>query len=324
MKLNYTFSSKESYIDTTTGIEIFSLNNFTNNINNDINKMSGKYFAVKYGMHYGHLLMDGIGAFLYLQKQYPDLKLVFFKYNNEVNKVCDDLINFFNAEIIDINNKNYCFEQLYFFYLEDLRITGISDLTEKQKNNIFMPIIPSGIFLDQYYCVEEGSKNWILYRQEVIKSLCEQFFKYRKQNNIKHNIYITRSSDNNRKDEYSKTSWFSLIRNKDNMYNEYLDNEIKNLGYQVIDPSEFGFFEQINIFFNAKSIVSFDGTSILNSIWCENDTKITKIMVNKEYKKINYNWNAIINASGKYNIEVLDVTELPAKEGIELILKTIK
>ena len=323
-KNEYSFNSKTSKIDDKTGIELFTLLNFNSIIHkNKKIHLKGKYFGVKYGMQYGHLLMDGIGPYLYLKKQYPDLQLVFFKYGNTQNNlVCENFIDFFNAKVIDVFENNYLLDEFMFFYTEDLRITGIQNNRLDSNINIFIPPIPSNLFLNDYYHIDENNPKWLLYRKESIKILYETFSKYREK--IKPiNIYITRTTDKTRTDNYSQSGWFKEIREIDNIYENNLDIEINKLGYQVIDFNKMSFFEQINICYNSKKYVSIDGSSLLNSIWCDDDAEIFKISINKNYKKINYKWNEIISATNKYNIVEIDVTNDDPNTGLNKIVQTL-
>lgn len=317
-EIHYSFDKKESFIDQKTGIEIFKIFNLKNNINNNIIFLKGQYFGIKYDMQYAHLLMDGIGVFLYLKQQYKDLKLIVFKYNNKYNQVCEDFINFFNADIINIKENSYCIEQLIFAYTEDLRITGIKEKNDNSEN-IFISPIPSNLFLNEYYDINEQDPRWLSYRKESIKALCNKFFPYRKE--IETNkIYVNRNTGDSRIDVYSKTNWFNKIRYIDQSYYEKIEYIMKNNNYEIIIFDNLGFFDQINLAYNASEYITIDGSSILNSIWCKENTKITRIMINKEYKKLNYDWNSIILASGNKNINVIDLTELKSFEITKNIL----
>ena len=324
-KNNYTFKSKSSIIDDKTGIELFIFNDLKILINNKkIINMPGEYFPVKYGMHYGHLLLDCIGNYIYLKKTNPNLKIIFFKYGDvEKNKVCEDLMLFFNAESINIFNNNYIFEKFLFFYTEDLRNTLPEEMILNKNTNIFLPPIPSKLFLEKGYVVDDWSKEWKLLKIKSIESLCETFDKYKIKNN-KNKIYVSRTNDFARTDNYSTTSWFKKIKERSPMYDQNLNEIMENKGYKIVYPETMGFFEQINLFNNATDVVTIDGTSVLNAIWCENDSNITRIMVNKEYKKLNYDWSTLILASGNKNINILDLTDLEPQHGIDIIIKEIR
>jgi hypothetical protein len=324
IKNEYFLEGFNSKIDDETGIEIFTINNLTSKINDSPSiYLDGKYFAVKYGMSYGHLLLDGIGQYLYLKIKNPDLKIVFFKFgNNEYNKVCENLINFFNAEVINVFNNNYKIKNLIFFYIEDARLELPKDIVDNKNTNLFIPPIPSKLFLNYYYVVPEWSNEWTSLKIKSIESLCKTFYPYRIKNN-KDKIYVSRLNDTTRIDNYSKSNWFKKIRERSKIYDDNLDEIMKNKGYKVVYPEQLDFFEQINLFYNATDIVTIDGTSVLNSIWSDSKTNITRIMINKEYKKLNYNWSIFILASGDKNIKVLDLTNLDPIVGLKRITKNI-
>lgn len=300
------FDSKNSYIDQNTDLQIFNIGGL--HINNGLQNtifLNGKYFFIKYGMQYGHLLMDGIGAFLYLKKIIPELKLAFIKINIESSIVCDDFINYFNAKLIDLNSNNIVVENLYFFYTEDIRISGIQNI---DTNNIFRPPIPSQLFLNKYYYISENSDIWKKYTKQWIIALYDEFKKY-KDNNINQKIFIDRSNDFSMSTPYSKTDWFAKNRLIDkNIYFEILEN-IKTNNINIINFNQISFFEQIKISSQSNLYITLNGTSILNAIWCSDETQIIKINHNKNYDNLNYNWDYILECVNKTNILNININD---------------
>lgn len=329
-KNDYIFEEKTSFIDETTGVEVFILKNFISKVNSKTPvHFKGKYFAIKYGVQYGHLLIDYIGSYLHLKKYFPDLKLVFFKYEKNDNyltdtKVSDFMINFFNPIVIDVNGGNYLFDEFIFCYTEDLEFTGIENLLKKDPNaKLVLPIIPSKIFLDKYYYINENSSVRLKYKQETIKALYNEFSKYREKKDLHKKIYISRPEDRNIKASEAMMEFRQNIRYRDDLYYDNLNNLIQQKGYKIFNASELSFLDQINLFYNADTVVTIDGTSVLNGIWCKNTANIIKLYINKQYKNINYNWDNMLNATGKYNIDIIDVTEMTPESGIEFIFNSL-
>ena len=319
--IHYMFTSKNSIIYDDIGVELFCLFNLSNNINNKQPiKMNGKYFPVKYGMQYGHLLTDFIGPFLYLKTKFPDLKLVFFNFNDKKNnKVCNDLINYFDAITVNIKEDNYIFDELLFFYIDEIRGSLPDWWPNKENSNLFMPPIPSKLFLKKHYSLGKYSKEHLLYLEQSIKFLCKEFFPHRK-DSTKEKIYVDRSNFNNEKasEEYKKRRYIS------NQYLESIKNIAINKNYTPILTEHLGFFEQINLFYNASDVLVTDGTGVLNSIWSKNNVNINKILINKDYKKLNYPWDNILNYGGKYNINNIDIVELNFEDSIQTIIQSLK
>jgi hypothetical protein len=314
--VDYSFSNKESFIYDDIKAELFCFSDLQTKINDSMPiRMNGKYFPVKYGMQYGHLLLDFIGTFLYLKKKEPDLQLIFFNFEDKKpNKVCDDLIKHFNAKMIYIKKENYIFEKFYFFYIDDVR--NVPDWwIDTNVSNFFIPPIPSGLFLDNFYAMVPFSEEYNIYRSTAVKELCNEFFKYRVPSD-KINLYI----DKNRSNFSNASEQYRRRRDVPEEYKNSLTQKIIDLGYTSMIIDSMGFFEQINLFYNAKRLVSFDGTLFLNAIWCDTDTEIVRIISNPEY---NYNWSHIISSGGKENIKIIDIRNLDPIYGIPKILNSL-
>ena len=148
--IRYEFSNKKKSRITKYDISLYTLYNFKT-INNDGPEvtLNGKYFPVKFECHYGHLLLDYIGPYLYLKTIYPDLKLIFFKFGdfvglNKTSNVCNELAGIFDAKVIDIYKDNYCLDEIIIPLTEDNSIDA-----ELFSSNIFsIPIIKSSYFSD--------------------------------------------------------------------------------------------------------------------------------------------------------------------------------
>ena len=75
-----------------------------------------------------------------------------------------------------------------------------------------------------------------------------------------------------------------------------------------------GFFEQINIAYNAKTYVAIDGGSLINAMWCKDDCKIIKIKINKEYTKLNYYWDDVLKSVGVNISKTIDISSINIKD----------
>jgi hypothetical protein len=81
-------------------------------------------------------------------------------------------------------------------------------------------------------------------------------------------IYITRKNERARR-----------ISNEDELI-YYLSK----LGFEMIDPGQLDFFEQVNYFKNAEYIVSAHGAALSNIIWCKNTVKIVELNGNQDVR----------------------------------------
>lgn len=62
-----------------------------------------------------------------------------------------------------------------------------------------------------------------------------------------------------------------------------LENYFTKKGYTVIDPAKLSFFEQINYCYNATHIAAIRGSSLLNTVFCKEDTSIFILDTKQQY-----------------------------------------
>lgn len=300
------YSEKKEYLDST-GIKIFELKNFKILNDNDKNYtyMNGVYFPIRYRHQFISLLQDYIAGYLKYKKIYPELKIIFFTDNwlesNPKNylrnqKFLDDLVFHFNSEIINISNNNYIFDKIILHEVE-------------------MTVIPREIY-HSGSAPDEFSKEVKQWRIEAIPLIYEEFKKYIKQNN-NINLYISRSKINKQWMKFTNDKYLQSTRVHNKIFDDDLDNMLSNIGFKVLDFFNFGFFDQINMSYNSNIYLSIDGSSLINAIWSNNNCKIIKIIVNKNYKNMNYYWEEQLNSVGKYFYKVIDVSEMSPKNAIE-------
>jgi hypothetical protein len=81
-------------------------------------------------------------------------------------------------------------------------------------------------------------------------------------------IYITRKNERERR-----------ISNESELF-LYLSK----IGFEMIDPGQLNFIEQVNYFKNAEYIVSAHGAALSNIIWCKNTVKILELNGNQDVR----------------------------------------
>lgn len=307
----FLFNEKHTFLDFNSGLEIIKLSNFKiNNLSEQVITYKGLYFPVKYYIHYGNLLDYYIGGYLQLKKIYPDLKIIFFKsdidkqtsLNPRNELVVLDFVNYFNAEVIDIDSNSYYFENIL--------------LTDAES-----PIIPRELFKDFSTTPEEHDPITIQWRINSTKEILLEFNKYKSSKKNSKNMYISRSFINN---HYIKRNddWASY-RVHDNNYDIFLDNLFKNNNYSIIEFFDKGFFDQIKIASEANIYIAIDGGSLINAMWCNEKTKIIQINLNKKYKDYNYYWSTILNSVNVKIDKVIDVTDLNFENAKEKIIQEL-
>ena len=81
-------------------------------------------------------------------------------------------------------------------------------------------------------------------------------------------IYITRRNERGRR-----------ITNENKLF--YF---LSKLGFEMIDPGQLNFIDQVNYFKNAEIIVSAHGAALSNIIWCNNTVKIIELNGDKDVR----------------------------------------
>lgn len=304
------YDEKKEYLDDT-GIKIFELINFKILNDNKIpTNMSGVYFPIRYRHQFISLLQDYIAGYLKYKKIYPELKIIFFTNDwlesNPKNyirnqKFLNDLVYHFNAEIINTDINNYIFDKIIVHEVE-------------------MTVIPREVYSDES-APDEFSNKVKQWRIGAIPLIYEEFKKYSKKEK-NNNIYISRSKINKQWISFIDDKYLQSTRVHDEVFDETLDNMLNNIDFKVLDFFDFGFFEQINISYNSNIYLSIDGSSLINAIWSNDNCKIIKIIVNKNYKNMNYYWEEQLESVNKYFYKTIDVSEMNPKNAIEYI-KTV-
>lgn len=305
----YSFIKTNILKDPHSGINITTLSNFKVNNGSEFTHYKGLFFPIKYYVHYGNLLDYYIGGYLQLKKIYPELQIIFFKsqedFINSTNLrnefVVKDFIEYFDAEVLDIDNNSYYFDAIIV-------------------NDPESPVVPYDMYTENKNVCGEFSTETISWRLNSTKILFEEF-KHRLVKDEKKKIYVTRSFIN--KEYLNSNHDWSTYRKHDILYDEYLDNLFTQNNFTVVEFSNKGFFEQINIAYNAKEYVGIDGGSLVNAVWCEPDTKIIRIQINKKYTEYNYYWDKNLGAVGNKLYSTIDVTTLDPKKAIQKIFYTL-
>lgn len=296
--------TKFKYLDF--DIPFFEINDLKIDNNNEIFKKEGLYFAIRYNANYSILLKDYLGAYFYLKKTYKDIKPIFLNFKNQIydtsawSAVPDDLVNLLQAEIIDIDNKSFWFEKVILIDSE-------------------LPAIPYTVYSEKTTKYDDLSDErlswWLASTKEIIQNIQPKIL------NHKHNNYITRSKVN-KKYENFKTEWYKA-RFHDLSFDEKLDEQIKTIGFNVVETLGMGFFEQINITANSKTYSSIEGTGLINALWSDQSTPIISFKVNKKYSGYGFDWNKFFDGFGR-KITTINLEDTIPEEACKIIINTLK
>jgi hypothetical protein len=303
---NYNFKNKTITNDLETGTAIIELDSLSikSNPSIPIKKYSGQYFPFLYGVHHPTLINDYLGGYLQIKDKYPDLKIIFFKntFNEEFENFSKDFVELLDAEIIDTNNANVIFQKIILVGCE-------------------LPAIPHNVYTDTPLHIPELEPNAKLWKINSLKKVVPYLNDSIKSFNVKNKVYVSRSLFN-KKYNNNKDNWNSY-RLHNTMYDENLDNIFVKNGYDVVEFSYMSFFEQAEIAKNSKIFISIEGSALQNAIWCDKDTTVVSIRVNKKYIDYGYYWEDLVNAVEKKNFVNIDVSSLSPEEAIEKIFSII-
>jgi hypothetical protein len=306
MLKKYSFKNKIISHDLETKTAIVELDTFsiTSNPSAPVKKYHGNYFPFLYGVHHPTLINDYLGGYLQIKDSYPDLKIIFFKntFSEEFENFSKDFVELFNAEIIDVNSENVFFEKIVLIGCE-------------------LPVIPQHVYTDHPIHIPELEPNAKLWKINSLKKVVPYLDKHIKTSDNQKKVYITRSLFNKKYDK-DNDEW-NTYRIHNALYDDNLDNLFNKKGYGVFEFSYMPFFKQAQIARSSKIFISIEGSALQNAVWCDKDSTIVSIRVNKKYIDYGYYWEDLVNAIEKKNFINIDISSLTAEEGIKKIFSVI-
>jgi hypothetical protein len=236
---------------------------------------------------YYHLMQDTIGQFLAIKKYIPDTKIIFLRYNRitdiSVENILNDLKKIFNIKEEDvIYIKDYheiVLESVIYFHtffnsflsaIDDVMFIDKKDdpdfifqvIAAKELRSLILPFIENYNYLDKKIYISRYQGELTLY--EDMKSA-------QKRKNKK-SI-----------DTYSQRIEERTFKNREDLIK--LEEFFMKNDYEIVSLERLGIIRQAELFYNAKIIATFNGTSSYNSIFANEDTNI--ILMNIHH---NYSW----------------------------------
>jgi hypothetical protein len=307
--LNYEFDS--------VNIKNFSI------VNDDteVRFVAGKTYLFSTFSPYGHSLVDVYGQYKVLQLKYPDIQPFFFEngekgylFNN--NKITKDLISTFSDvsnTVFDISKNNYLFEEVIMFF--DMNNTFPQNFYEDHGITRSLNYFPfCSCYMGTDVC---GQSEYFKYNYLAIDLVIESFSSMFSKNKEK-KYFISRERYNtyykNDIDYFSAKSVLSA-EEESQFYRakiRYCEKEkeiqdifVKN-GYEVIYPEDYGLFDQIKIFSQAKDIASISGASLFNVFWCNYESSITEILAVPGYR---YHYKEFADHIGAGHRQILAIDQ---------------
>lgn len=249
-------------------------------------------FQIDY-FQYFHVVHEGIGQYELLKGVIPDLKIVVISSRSKDEVSIDDhkvtvsldMLKPYNItydDIIFLDKEKPIFEKIFYY------TTRAGHLLNKIN-------IPQGdetyqMKFDQLY--NGGYKALrILYQPYLTKNETlpkKIFFSRMKLNNEVRNTYrLLRDEDSidgedslflqRHRENYGGYRYLWQLVHERYMpiqEEEKLENFFIKQGYTIIDPSACSFYAQMNYCYNATHIAAIRGSSLLNTIFCDEDTNI--------------------------------------------------
>ena len=177
---------------------------------------------------------------------------------------------------IEILNKIQKIENIDYLLLPSTRMNHQIE-TLKLLNLPYNKLLDSKSFkhilCDELYVVDHPfrlTNNTVFDTQNIpawiFRWLREKFLKHKSTNSFPEKIFIDRSES---------ISKHRDIKNKDEVY-----EILKNHNYQFIKPENYGFRDQIQMFFSAKIIAGLHGAGFANICFCNANTKIIEFKTN--------------------------------------------
>jgi len=214
--------------------------------------------------HYGHFLLDGIGKFLYIHK-----------YNNNVKPF------FTNIQIQDNpvqSNHRRVFPEILNKFSNNYPVQDYLPITKDTNSHLFKNIYG---FPGTGKSDEQTSFN-----NPIIYSLLRDLFLPKRKSLKNKNIFVSRLK--------------SSLRYTENI--ELMEKKFAEFGYEIIYCENLSFEEQINIFYDAKNIVAFAGTSLVNLLFANEDANVIEFYSDESY--FSWEWRVITK---HLNINYLDI-----------------
>lgn len=259
----------------------------------------GNYFLFHFDSFlFFHTMHEGIGQYELLKKVIPDLKIAAIAVNSGIEKreaICLDLLKPYGIsydDIIFLENEKPIFEKI--FYYTDRVNSLLQKLNLPPGKEVYQP----GIFyLEGFKCIREVYNKYLIKDENMPKKI---FLTRKKQSDRVRKIYELmrkRATPGNNDIDYSlldqesenfggyRYVWQLLEERYFSEEDEIkLENFFAGLGYTIIDPEDFSFYDQINHFYNATHIATIRGSGLLNTLFCQPNTNVFILDVTKNYE----------------------------------------
>ena len=266
----------------------------------------GKYFIFSLDSFlYFHTMHEGIGQYELLKRIVPDLKIVPVAWMENFDSRKKDLAvmldmlkpyGITDKDIVFLSREKATFEKIFYY------TTRVNPLLIQAKvpqdgqamlNNHSLQYVPQGkeiyqpdkFYMDGFNLIKELYKKYLVKNNDLPKKI---YFSRMKQDNRIRKIYELMVNDGNLNNEdliYLKQEesnmggqryLLQLIKERYMLLEEEirLEKYFKSKGYEIIDPENLSFYEQINYYYNATHIAAIRGSGLFNTIFCQPNANI--------------------------------------------------
>lgn len=263
-------------------------------------RISGKRFIASYNIHYWHFLHDDLAQFEAVKKHVPDVSIVFVDAWNIFSTDKDPEAGF--TDRVDGQ----------FVYMKDLcPIYRVEDdyFNWNTQNLIFDEVylilnvnqhVPSEFFISNGIVPpwhgDEGGEVWHayninwevrdIYMFEGLRILREKFLpRLTKNESLPKKLFISRKDVNRRLNEYKELDPIGYeTRISERLFDDdVIENIFKELGYEPIQLENYGFFEQMQMFYNCTHVAGTVGSGFAGMLVTDPGATLYEIHVKPAY-----------------------------------------
>lgn len=271
---NATYSKHTVIQDTDGPISIFENVNIINNPSNP-NKIffSGTYIPITCTPHYFHFLKEYYGFYLYFKQ----------KYDNDAKYLWIENNYFYPAYQNMLGICDYCHNTLG---------EGPAINNQSSENIAIEKLI---ILFDSQRCIMSDSYQQpdYSYTPGINATIRAQMLPKVPQKDVQHKLYLSRKivsehlpnfpvNQGNTALEQWKQNQLRL-RYVDPAKEQEIENQYKEQGYDIIQPSGMSLLEQVSLFQHADKVAGLLGTAFYNGIFANEHTSFEALRINPEY-----------------------------------------
>lgn len=259
----------------------------------------GNYFLMDMNTFlFFHTLNEGIAQYVMLKEIIKDLQLVpmivensDFSYDSTIDFYLEILkpFNITKNDIVKLNDFKPTFEKVYYYVV---RVNSFLEQLDIPQGRELYGETP--FFLDGYYALRKTYDPYLVKDESLPKKIF--FTRLDKDDDTRKLHDLAFAQDIYDAPEHPEVSlsirnfgsrdYFNQMLRERHIVREEqerLENYFIQNGYTVVDPEKLSFFEQIQYYYNATHVASMRGSALLNTLFCDEGTKIFILDTNVSY-----------------------------------------